>query len=90
MGWVVNAKFRPLYPRERHSTHCIGGWVGPRDGLENCGKFRFTKIRSPYPPARSQSLHRLHYSGSLKFIYLLLKAFVFNLHKTYLFSTKNT
>ena len=21
-------------------THCVGGWVGPRDGLEWCGKFR--------------------------------------------------
>jgi len=21
-------------PRERHGTHCIGGWVGPKVGLE--------------------------------------------------------
>jgi len=27
-GWVVNATPRPLYPRERPSTHCVGGWVG--------------------------------------------------------------
>jgi len=31
--WVVNATPRPLYPRERPSTHCIGGWVGPKAGL---------------------------------------------------------
>ena len=23
-GWVVNAKPRPLYPREKIRTHCIG------------------------------------------------------------------
>jgi len=43
MGWVVNATPRPLYPRERPGTHCIRGWVGPRAGLDGCGK-------SPPPP----------------------------------------
>jgi len=38
--WVVNAKPRPLYPRERPGTHCVGGWVGPRAGLDRCGKSR--------------------------------------------------
>ena len=38
-GWVVNATPRPLYPRERPGTHCIGGWVGPTAGLDGCGKF---------------------------------------------------
>jgi hypothetical protein len=23
-----------LYPRERHGTHCTGGWVGSRAGLD--------------------------------------------------------
>jgi hypothetical protein len=23
-----------LYPRERHGTHCTGGWMGPRAGLD--------------------------------------------------------
>ena len=52
-----------LYPRERPGTHCIGGWVGPRDGLDRCRKSRPppTGIRSPDRPARSQSLYRLHY-----------------------------
>ena len=26
------------FPRERTGTHCIGGWVGPRAGLDGCGK----------------------------------------------------
>ena len=37
-GWVVNATPRPLYPGERHGTHCIGGWVGPRVGLDGMRK----------------------------------------------------
>jgi hypothetical protein len=40
MGWVVNATFRLLYPRERPGTHCIRDWVGPRAGLDGCGKLR--------------------------------------------------
>ena len=27
-------------PRERPGTHCIGDWVGPRAGLDGCGKSR--------------------------------------------------
>jgi hypothetical protein len=38
MGWVVNATSRPLYPRERPVTHCIGAWVVPRAGLDVLGQ----------------------------------------------------
>jgi hypothetical protein len=38
MGWVFNATPWPLYPQERPSVHCLGGWVGPRAGLDKCGK----------------------------------------------------
>ena len=47
MRWVVNATPRPLYPRERPGTHCTGGWVGPRDGLDGCGKSRHTLRLDP-------------------------------------------
>ena len=40
MGWVVNTTPRPLYPRELPHTHCTGGWVGPRAGLDECVKHR--------------------------------------------------
>ena len=40
MGWVLNATPRPLYPRETPGTHCIGGWMGIRVGLDGCGKSR--------------------------------------------------
>jgi hypothetical protein len=29
-----------FYPRERPGTHCTGGCVGPRAGLDRCGKSR--------------------------------------------------
>ena len=38
MAWVVSATPRPLYPRENPGTHCKGGWVVPRVGLDGCGK----------------------------------------------------
>jgi hypothetical protein len=40
MGWVFIATPRLLYGRKRPGTHCIGGWVGHRTGLDECGKSR--------------------------------------------------
>ena len=39
-GWAVSTAPRPLYLRERSDTHFTGGWVGPRAGLDRCGKCR--------------------------------------------------
>jgi len=52
MGLVVNATLGPLYPRERAGTHCIGGWVGLRAGLDRYGKSRpqGDSIRGPSRP----------------------------------------
>jgi hypothetical protein len=44
-----------IYPRERPGTPCAGGWVGPRAGLEKCGKSRPHRDSIPDRPARSQS-----------------------------------
>jgi len=58
MGWVVNATPRPLYPRERPGSHCTGGWVDLRAGLDGCVKSRpppefdprtFQPVASHYP-----------------------------------------
>jgi hypothetical protein len=40
MGWVVSITSRLLYPRERTGTHCTGGCVTPRAGLDVCKKSR--------------------------------------------------
>jgi hypothetical protein len=60
----VNATPWPLFPQERPGTHCIGGWVGLRAGLDRCGKFRPPQGFDPDRPAHSESLYRLSYLGS--------------------------
>jgi hypothetical protein len=50
-GWMVNTTPRPLYPQERPGTHCIGGWVGPRAGLDVCEKSRPHRDSIPGPPS---------------------------------------
>ena len=47
--WVVNATPRPLYPRERPSTHCTGGWVGLGASLDRRGKSRPHRDSIPGP-----------------------------------------
>jgi hypothetical protein len=42
--------------------------VGPRAGLDRCGKSRPTGIRSPDRPARSQSLYRLRNPARLDLV----------------------
>jgi len=49
MGWVVNATLQPFYPRERPGTHCTGGWVGPRGGLDQFEKCRQHQDSIPGP-----------------------------------------
>jgi hypothetical protein len=57
-----------LYPRGKtHGTHCTGGWVGPRAGLdtEDRGKIPSPlpgiEHRSPGRPGGSQTLYCLSY-----------------------------
>jgi hypothetical protein len=50
-------------------THCIGGRVDPRAGLDDMEEWKFLtlpglKLRPHGRPARSQSLYRLRYPGS--------------------------
>jgi len=44
---VVSVTPRSHLPRERPDSHCTGGWVRFRAGLDGCGKSRPTGIRSP-------------------------------------------
>jgi len=71
MGWVVNATPRLLYLRERPSTHCIGSWVGLRAGLDRCGKSRLHRDSIPGCAARSESLYRLSFAGSIYMHFIL-------------------
>ena len=38
-----------LYPRKIPGIHCTGGWVGPRAGLDRCGKSRLHRDSIPGP-----------------------------------------
>ena len=40
-----------LPPGMRPGTLCIGGWVGPRAGLDGCGKSRSHRDLIPQPPS---------------------------------------
>jgi hypothetical protein len=54
-------------PPGRPGTHCTGGWVGPRAGLDRCGKSRPPPgfdPRTVQPVA--QSLYRLSYLAPTK------------------------
>jgi hypothetical protein len=62
MGWVVNAKRWPFYPRKGDPVPVVQGpgwapepvWTGAENVIP-------IGIRSPDPPARSKSLYRLRY-----------------------------
>jgi hypothetical protein len=66
-------------PGERAAgTHCIGGRVGPRDGLNDVEKIKFLtltglELRSLGRPERNQLLYRLRYPGSGAYVYVLSK-----------------
>jgi hypothetical protein len=38
-----------LLPGKRPGTYCIGGWVGPRAGLDGFGKSRPHRVSIPRP-----------------------------------------
>jgi hypothetical protein len=66
---VVSITPRPRFtPGERApGTHCMGGWVGPRSGLdaEVRGKnFCLCQGSNPGRPVRSQTLYWLGYPGT--------------------------
>ena len=46
-------------PGRRPGTHCIGGWVGPRAGLDGCGKFRPHRDSTPKPSSPERNLSTL-------------------------------
>jgi hypothetical protein len=67
--WSVSLPGRFTLGERTPSTHWIGGWVGPRVGLDDVEKRKFLnlpglELRPSRHPARSQSLYRLRYPVS--------------------------
>jgi hypothetical protein len=50
---LVNRTPRPLYPQEWPNTHCTANRLGPRSGLDVCGKSR----HPPHPIATQSPAH---------------------------------
>jgi hypothetical protein len=73
-------------PPGRTGIHYTGSWVGPRAGMDTCGKSRPTGIRSPDRPTRSQSLRPNHtnmhadYIASMCFVWLSEETVSFTLY----------
>jgi hypothetical protein len=52
----------PLYPQERSSTHCVGGWLGPRAGLDGAESMYVKEWFKPIFPLILTSLpHKVPY-----------------------------
>jgi hypothetical protein len=70
--WSASCPCRFTPGEKSHGTHLIGGWVGPRAGLDDVEKRKFLTLpglglRPLGRAARGQSLYRLRYPGSVKF-----------------------
>jgi hypothetical protein len=65
---VVSFTPRPLYPADKSPcTHWIGGWLGPRAGLDDVENRKFLNpagLKPPTPLSSRQSLFRLSYPDS--------------------------
>ena len=57
-------------------THCIGGWVDTRTGLDRCGKTRPHRDLNLDRPARSELLYRLSYPGPRQAVQVNLKLLI--------------
>ena len=60
-GWITpHPDVLPLV--KKPVTYCTGGWVGPRAGLDGCGKYRSHRDLIPIPsiPWRVATLTHLH------------------------------
>jgi hypothetical protein len=87
LEWAISFMRRLLYPRGKCPRY-PGGWVGPGTGLDmKKRKILPLPRREHWPlgrPARSQSLYRLRYPGSL---YVLMGFRICTLHLLLLWRT---
>jgi hypothetical protein len=80
--WSASLPGRSTSGEKAPGTHLIGGWVGPRTGLDEMEKRKFLalpglEIRPLSRQARSQLLYRLRYPGSSGEVYMCIYVCVF-------------
>jgi len=76
--WSAARPGRTLLPGERAGTHFPGGWVGPRAGLDRCGKTRPHRDSTPDRPAHSSVAKPTELPGPLYFVLWQTNAQLFN------------
>jgi len=64
MGLCCQSNAPWVLPAERLGTNCVGGWVGLRASLEECGIYRTHGTGSLDLPDRSESLYELRFPDS--------------------------
>jgi len=62
---VDNATPLLLYPRERPGTHCTGGWVDPRAGLDRCEKSHRPPV---FDPRKVQPVASRYTGGAVRLL----------------------
>jgi hypothetical protein len=63
-GWSASRPGSFATGETAPGVHCIGGWVGPRAGLEDVEKRKLLTLPGlELRPARSRSVYRLSYPG---------------------------
>jgi hypothetical protein len=76
--WSISRPCRFIPGESAPGTHWIGCWVDPRAGLDDLEKRKFLttppglELRPLRRPARSQSLYRLRYPGSYRYVYVYI------------------
>jgi hypothetical protein len=75
--WSASRSVRLTNGERTPGIHWIGGWVDPRTGLNDVEKRKLLtlpglELRPLGHPARSQSICRLHYIGSLPWLVIML------------------
>jgi hypothetical protein len=63
---------------KRPGIHCIGGWVGPKAGLDRAENFSPSGIRSLDRPARSESLYQLRCCYQIRLLIIMYIYTVWN------------
>jgi hypothetical protein len=63
-----------LYPRERPGTHCTGGWVGPRTGLDGGIQVALTLMQRKEVPVLAMEVYGgIGVNSSQPYVYSTLK-----------------
>ena len=72
-GWGVGVTPQPLFtPQERPGTHWTGGWVGPKAGLDRCGKSRLPPGFNPQT-IRPVTSHYTDYATRPTFLFMAMR-----------------